>query len=402
MDRFSYCMPTHFEFGDDAELEVGRLVSRFSGTRALIVLGSGSAKRSGLYGRVRSSLDRALLDYVTLSGVSQASQRDLVYEGIDLARDEKVDFVLAIGGGSVIDVAKAIAAGVRYHGDVLDFFTGQAILDDALPIGCVLTTAASGSEASATATLPLGPGGQTVEAASNVLLPSFSVLNPALTATLPTYQVACNITETIAHLYGLYLADSQATGVSDRLIEGLMGAVIDGAPRAMDEQTDVRARADLMWAACMAHNNICMPGRVARPVSREISLRLSTATGQTLGACLAVMLPAVLQVVVSHDAGRMAQLARRIWGVAPTANDEADAKRGIDALRSFLLSLHMPSTCTELGVTREMLERAIEESGKIEPRAPFGGSQVIERLQDAEAAALVQSLAPISKAAAAA
>ena len=137
-------------------------------------------------------------------------------------------------------------------------------------------------------------------------------------------------------------------------------------------------------------------------MSREISLRLSTATGQTLGACLAVMLPAVLQVVISHDAGRMAQLARRIWGVAPTANDEADARRGIDALRSFLLSLHMPSTCTELGVTREMLERAIEESGKIEPRVPFGGSQVIERLQDAEAAALVQSLAPVSKAAAAA
>ncbi len=400
MDRFSYCMPTHFEFGDDAELEVGRLVSRFSGTKALIVLGSGSAKRSGLYGRVRSSLDRALLDYVTLSGVNQSSQRDLVYEGIDLARDEKVDFVLAIGGGSVIDVAKAIAAGVRYHGDVLDFFTGHAILDDALPIGCVLTTAASGSEASATATLPLGPGAQTVEATSNVLLPSFSVLNPTLTATLPTHQVACSITETLAHLYGLYLADSQATGVSDRLIEGLMGAVIDCAPCAMDEQTDVRARADLMWAACMAHNNICMPGRVARPVSREISLRLSTASGQTLGACLAVMLPAVLQVVVSHNADRMAQLARRIWDVVPTGSDEADARRGIDALRTFLLSLHMPSTCTELGVTREMLERAIEESGEAEPRATFGASQVIERLEDAEAVALVQSLAPVSRAAA--
>ncbi len=168
----------------------------------------------------------------------------------------------------------------------------------------------------------------------------------------------------------------------------------------MDEQTDVRARADLMWAACMAHNNICMPGRVARPVSREISLRLSTASGQTLGACLAVMLPAVLQVVVSHNADRMAQLARRIWDVVPTGSDEADAKRGIDALRTFLLSLHMPSTCMELGVTREMLERAIEESGEAEPRATFGASQVIERLEEAEAVALVQSLAPVSRAAA--
>ncbi len=402
MDRFSYCLPTHFEFGDDAELEVGRLVSRFSGTKVLIVLGSASARRSGLYARVCASLDRALLDRVTLSGVTPTSQRDLVYEGIDLARDEKVDFILAVGGGSVIDVAKAIAAGVRYRGDVLDFFTGQTILDDALPIGCVLTTAASGSEASATATLPLGPGNQTVEATSNVLLPSFSVLNPVLTETLPTYQVACNISETMAHLYGLYLADSQATGVSDRLIEGLMGAVVEETTRAMDEQTDVRARADLMWAACMAHNNVCMPGKTSRPVSREISLRLSTATGQTLGACLAVMLPAVLEVVVEHDADRMAQLARRVWGVAATGDDELDAKRGIEALRAYLASLHMPLTLADLGATREMLERAIEESDRDDVPATQSASQVIEKLSSGEAATLVKRLTASAEPAAAA
>ncbi len=209
MDRFSYCLPTHFEFGEDAELEVGRLVSRFSGTKALIVLGEGSARRSGLYARVRTSLDRALLEYAVLSGVQPASQLELVREGIDLARDERVDFILAIGGGSVIDVAKAIAAGVRYRGDVLDFFCGEAVLDDALPIGCVLTTAASGSEASATAMLQLEEGRGVAEATSNVLIPSFSVLNPALTETLPAYQVSCGICETLAYLFGLYLEDSQ-------------------------------------------------------------------------------------------------------------------------------------------------------------------------------------------------
>lgn len=399
MDRFSYCLPTHFEFGEDAELEVGRLVSRFSGTKALIVLGEGSARRSGLFARVRTSLDRALLEYAVLSGVQPASQLELVREGIDLARDERVDFILAIGGGSVIDVAKAIAAGVRYRGDVLDFFCGEAVLDDALPIGCVLTTAASGSEASATAMLQLEEGRGVAEATSNVLIPSFSVLNPALTETLPAYQVSCGICETLAYLFGLYLEDSQATGVSDRLIEGLMGAIVEETPLVLSDPADVQARADLMWASCMAHNNMCMPGRVPHPVSREIALVLSARLKKPLGSCLSVVLPPVLNLVMERDAARLARLGRRVWGLSSCGNELEDARAAIECLGNYLGALQLPRSLAELGATGKDLEDAVEGTGLVKEALETGNSQVIEHLTRGEAHSLLVALAGRSRAA---
>ena len=397
MDRFSYCLPTHFEFGEDAELEVGRLVSRFSGTKALIVLGEGSARRSGLFARVRTSLDRALLEYAVLSGVQPASQLELVREGIDLARDERVDFILAIGGGSVIDVAKAIAAGVRYRGDVLDFFCGEAVLDDALPIGCVLTTAASGSEASATAMLQLEEGRGVAEATSNVLIPSFSVLNPALTETLPAYQVSCGICETLAYLFGLYLEDSQATGVSDRLIEGLMGAIVEETPLVLSDPADVQARADLMWASCMAHNNMCMPGRVPHPVSREIALVLSARLKKPLGSCLSVVLPPVLNLAMERDAVRLARLGRRVWGLSSCGNELEDARAAIECLGNYLGALQLPRSLAELGATGKDLEDAVEGTGLVKEALEMGNSQVIEHLTRGEAHSLLVALAGRSR-----
>lgn len=397
MDRFSYCLPTHFEFGEDAELEVGRLVSRFSGTKALIVLGEGSARRSGLFARVRTSLDRALLEHAVLSGVQPASQLELVREGIDLARDERVDFILAIGGGSVIDVAKAIAAGVRYRGDVLDFFCGEAVLDDALPIGCVLTTAASGSEASATAMLQLEEGRGVAEATSNVLIPSFSVLNPALTETLPAYQVSCGICETLAYLFGLYLEDSQATGVSDRLIEGLMGAIVEETPLVLSDPADVQARADLMWASCMAHNNMCMPGRVPHPVSREIALVLSARLKKPLGSCLSVVLPPVLNLVIERDAARLARLGRRVWGLSSCGNELEDARAAIECLGNYLGALQLPRSLAELGATGKDLEDAVEGTGLGKEALETGNSQVIEHLTRGEAHSLLVALAGRSR-----
>lgn len=397
MDRFSYCLPTHFEFGEDVELEVGRLVSRFSGTKALIVLGEGSARRSGLFARVRTSLDRALLEYAVLSGVQPASQLELVREGIDLARDERVDFILAIGGGSVIDVAKAIAAGVRYRGDVLDFFCGEAVLDDALPIGCVLTTAASGSEASATAMLQLEEGRGVAEATSNVLIPSFSVFNPALTETLPAYQVSCGICETLAYLFGLYLEDSQATGVSDRLIEGLMGAIVEETPLVLSDPADVQARADLMWASCMAHNNMCMPGRVPHPVSREIALVLSARLKKPLGSCLSVVLPPVLNLVMERDAARLARLGRRVWGLSSCGNELEDARAAIECLGNYLGALQLPRSLAELGATEKDLEDAVEGTGLVKEALETGNSQVIEHLTRGKAHSLLVALAGRSR-----
>ena len=214
MEDFSYRLPTHFVFGRGCEREAGRLAAHYGGTKALVLFGGGSVERSGLLSRVLDSLDRALLDHVELKGVKPNPLLSTVYEGISLVRDERVDFILALGGGSVIDTAKAIAAGARYSGDVWDFYGGDRTPDRALPVGCVLTIAASGSEASPDSVITQDGSMLKRETSSSVLLPTFSILNPELTETLPAYQTACGITDMYSHLLERYVSRSSDVGVS--------------------------------------------------------------------------------------------------------------------------------------------------------------------------------------------
>ena len=358
MDNFTFFSPTYFVFGKDAENDTGKYVKRFGGTKVLIHYGGGSVVRSGLLDRVKTSLDAAGIEYVELGGVRPNPRSGLVYKGIDLCRKEGVDFVLAVGGGSAIDSAKAIAAGTIYDGDFWDYYEERMVIDNALPIGTVLTIAAAGSEGSPDSVITKEDGMFKRGATGEGLRPKFSILNPALTQTLPPYQTAAGITDIIAHLYERYLTNTSEVEVTDRMIEALMMTMIHEGPRVIEDPDNYEARANIMWAGMMAHNNSCGVGRTQDWASHDIEHELSALYDCAHGAGLAVTMPAVFTYVMDHDVTRFAQVAVRVWGCKMDFyHPEKTAKAGIEALRRFLISIGMPKHFDALGAKEEDIEK---------------------------------------------
>ena len=357
MENFNFYSPTFFAFGKDREQDCGALVKRFGGTKVLIHYGGGSVIRSGLLDRVKKSLTDASVSFIELGGVMPNPRSGLVYEGIDLCRKEGVDFILAVGGGSTIDSTKAIAAGTVYDGDFWDFYEGKYI-EEALPIGTVLTIAAAGSEGSPDSVITKEDGMLKRGATGDAIRPKFSVLNPALTQTLPAYQTACGITDIIAHLYERYLTNTKNVEVTDRLIEALILTMKNEGPKVIADPNDYEARANIMWAGMMAHNNAVGVGRSQDWTSHDIEHELSAQYDCAHGAGLAVTMPAVFTYNMNHDVMRFAQIAVRVWGCQMDFNHpERTAKEGIEALRSFLISIGMPKNFEELGAKEEDIEK---------------------------------------------
>ena len=353
MDNFNFYSPTFFAFGKEREKETGSYVKRFGGSKVLIVYGGGSVIRSGLLDRVKTSLEKESLEYILLGGVKPNPRSGLVYEGIKLCKKENVDFILAVGGGSAIDTSKAIAAGVVYDGDFWDFYCGKYI-ENALPIGTILTIAAAGSEGSPDSVITHEDGMLKRGASGDAIRPRFSILNPALTQTLPAYQTACGITDIMAHLYERYLTNTTEVEVTDRMIEALMTTLIHEGPRVIEDPNNYEARANIMWAGMMAHNNACGVGRSQDWNSHNIEHELSALYDCAHGAGLAVTMPAVFTYVCQHDVMRFAQAAVRVWGCQMDFfHPEVTAKAGIEALRSFLISIGMPKNFAELGAKEE-------------------------------------------------
>ena len=349
MENFTFYSPTFFVFGKDTEKEAGSYVRRFGGSKVLIHFGGKSAKSSGLLDRVEASLKVAGIPYVSLGGVRPNPRSGLVYEGIELCRKEKVDFILAVGGGSVIDSAKAIAAGAVYDGDFWDFYTGKPI-EKALPVGTVLTIAAAGSEGSPDSVITKEEGMFKRGASGNAIRPRFSILNPALTETLPPYQSAAGITDIMAHLYERYLTNTKEVEVTDRLIEALLLTMRHEGPRVIADPHNYEARANIMWAGMMAHNNSCGVGRTQDWNSHNVEHELSALYDCAHGAGLAVTMPAVFKYVMKHDVMRFAKVAVRVWGCQMDFDHpEVTALEGIEAFRSFLISIGMPRNFAELG-----------------------------------------------------
>ncbi len=353
MENFNFYSPTFFAFGKDRENEAGSFVKRFGGSKVLIHYGGGSVVKSGLLDRVKASLDTEGISYVLLGGVRPNPRSGLVYEGIELCKKEKIDFVLAVGGGSVIDSSKAIAAGTVYEGDFWDFYMGKRI-EEALPVGTILTIAAAGSEGSPDSVITKEEGMFKRGASGDAIRPKFSILNPALTQTLPPYQTAAGITDIIAHLHERYLTNSKEVEVTDRLIEGLLLTMIHEGPRVIADPNNYEARANIMWAGMMAHNNSCGVGRSQDWNSHNIEHELSALYDCAHGAGLAVTMPAVFKYVYKHDVNRFAKLAVRVWGCQMDFdNPEATALAGIAALENFLKGIGMPLNFEELGAKEE-------------------------------------------------
>ena len=349
MENFYFYSPTAFAFGKDTENEAGALVKKFGGTKVLIHYGGGSVIRSGLLDRVKASLEKEGIPFKELGGVKPNPRSGLVYEGIDLCRKENIDFILAVGGGSTIDSSKAIAAGVVYDGDFWDFYEGKRI-EEALPIGTVLTIAAAGSEGSPDSVITKEEGMLKRGASGDAIRPKFSILNPALTQTLPPYQSAAGITDIMAHLYERYLTNSKEVEVTDRLIEALLLTMKHEGPRVIENPDNYEARANIMWAGMMAHNNSCGVGRSQDWNSHTIEHELSALYDCAHGAGLAVTMPAVFRYVYKHDVTRFAKVAVRVWGCEMDyENPERTALEGIDALENFLYSIGMPGNLEDLG-----------------------------------------------------
>ncbi|MCR5824278.1 MAG: iron-containing alcohol dehydrogenase [Lachnospiraceae bacterium] len=360
MENFTFYSPTYFEFGKGSESKTGELVRRFGGSKVLIHYGGGSVVRSGLLDRVKKSLDAAGLGWVELGGVKPNPRSGLVYEGIDLCRKEKVDLVLAVGGGSTIDSAKAIAAGTLYDGDFWDFYTGREI-EKALPVGTILTIAAAGSEGSPDSVITKEEGMFKRGGHGDAIRPRFSILDPALTQTLPPYQTAAGITDIMAHLHERYLTNTKDVEVTDRLIEGLLLTMIHEGPRVIKDPNDYEARANIMWAGMLAHNNVAGVGRSQDWNSHNIEHELSALYDCAHGAGLAVTMPAVFKYVYRHDVMRFAKLAVRVWGCQMDFDHpEVTALAGIEALENFLRSIGMPLTFAELGAKEEDIPKLVE------------------------------------------
>ena len=360
MNNFIFYSPTCFVFGKDTESETGKMVKRFGGTKVLIHYGGGSVVRSGLLDRVKASLEAEQIPYLELGGVKPNPRSGLVYEGIELCRKENVDFILAVGGGSTIDSSKAIAAGTVYEGDFWDFYCGKYI-EHALPVGTVLTIAAAGSEGSPDSVITKEDGMYKRGATGDAIRPKFSILNPALTQTLPPYQTAAGITDIMAHLYERYLTNTTEVEVTDRLIEALMMTLVHEGPRVIADPNNYDARANIMWAGMMAHNNAVGVGRSQDWNSHDIEHELSALYDCAHGAGLAVVMPAVFTYVMNHDITRFAQVAVRVWGCKMDFyHPEVTAKAGIEALRSFLISLGMPKNFAEIGAKEEDIPQLVD------------------------------------------
>ena len=364
MNNFNFYSPTEFVFGRGRETDTGCYVKKYGGTKVLLHYGGGSAIRSGLLDRVKQSLDKEGVAYTELGGVKPNPRDTLVYQGIEICRQEKIDFILAVGGGSVIDSSKAIAMGVPYAGDFWDFYSGKASPQAALPVGTVLTIAAAGSEGSGNSVITKEDGLLKRGAGSDLIRPRFSVMNPELTCTLPAYQTACGATDIMAHVFERYFTNTTEVEITDRLCEAVLLTMIRETPRVITDPANYEARANIMWAGTVAHTNIVGVGREQDWNSHGIEHELSALYDCAHGAGLAVIMPAWMEYVLGHNPLRFAQAAVRIWGCQMDFEvPERTAREGVVRFRRFLRSIGMPLTFAELGAKPEDIPHLVESFG---------------------------------------
>jgi alcohol dehydrogenase YqhD (iron-dependent ADH family) len=352
MDNFTYYSPTLFEFGRGAEEKVGMMTYLTGATKVMIVYGRNYAKKNGLISRISNSLNTLGIEHVELGGVQPNPTDELVYEGIKLARAKKIDGLLAVGGGSVIDTAKAIAAGVPYKGDFWDFFSGKAQVEEALPVGVILTIPGSGSEGSGNCVITKTDGAVKLSLRTDsILKPRFAIMNPEMTSSLSAKQTAIGVVDMMVHIMERYFSITTRVEVTDRLAEGLLMALMTEAPKALADPSDYQARANIEWAGTLAHNGLVGCGRREDWVSHFMEHEISALYPDVAhGAGLAVVVPAWMSFMAHHKPSKVAQLGRRIFGV-DVRDDRSAAIETVASLRAYFTAvLRMPATFKALGI----------------------------------------------------
>ncbi|MBU3131187.1 iron-containing alcohol dehydrogenase [Clostridium gasigenes] len=362
MINFNFENYTKLIFGKDKELTVGQEVKKFS-NKILMHYGGGSIKNSGLYEKIVTSLKEANVEFIELSGVKPNPRLSLVREGIKLVRENKIDFILAVGGGSVIDSAKAISLGANYDGDVWDLFEkGRNFEGSCVPLGVVLTIPAAGSETSGGTVITNEDGGYKRSTGHRTMRPQFAIMNPELTYTLPDYQTACGACDMFAHILERYFTNVENVGLTDRLCEGAMKNIIENAKKVLENGNDYAARAEIMLSGTIAHNDSLSMGRIGDWASHDIEHELSGIYDIAHGAGLAIIFPAWMKYVYKHDINRFAQFANRVFDVEIDLKDlEGTALKGIEALKNFFKEIGLPVTLEDANISDDRLEEMAEK-----------------------------------------
>ena len=348
MESFVYHVPTEIRFGPGSEDGAAELVRKYGGRRVLVVYGGGSAVKSGLIGRLTAQLEAAGLTAVPFGGAQPNPRLAHALEGAALARAQDVDFILAVGGGSAIDTAKAVAHGTANPGvDLWDFWLGKAALTRTTPVGVVLTIPAAGSETSDSAVLTNGDAKRGLNSSFN--RPVFAILDPRLAATLPKFQVACGVTDILMHTLDRYFNPVSDNETTDALAEALLRTVLRNGPAALENPGNLHAMSELMWCGSLSHNGLTGLGGKKDFAVHQLGHALSAKYDVAHGASLSAVWPAWARYVAGSDGfRRFAQFARQVWAV-DEAGDEAAARLGIERQTAFFRSLGMPVSLPELG-----------------------------------------------------
>ena len=351
MMNFQYYAPTQVVFGKDTETQVGELIKAQNGTKVLVHYGTGSVIRTGLLDRVCASLNEAGIPYVSLGGAVPNPRLSLVYEGIELAKKEGVNFILAVGGGSAIDSAKAIALGMKYEGDVWDLYLKKSQAKAGTPLGVVLTIAATGSEMSDSTVITNEEGWLKRGLHSALIRPRFAVMNPELTYTLPEYQTMSGCVDIMMHTLERYFSHEMNTELTDYLAEGLLKTVMHAAKILLKDPKNYEARAEVLWAGSLSHNGLTGCGRTGDWACHQLEHELGGMFDVAHGAGLSAVWGSWARYVYHLDVARFAKFAVNVMGIPyDYADPEKTVLEGIEALENFFRSIRMPVSITELGV----------------------------------------------------
>lgn len=371
MENFEYQNSTRIIFGKDSDKNLGSQVKDYA-DKVLFLYGGGSIKKNGIHQRVTRSLKEAGITAVELPGVKPNPVLGLVEEGIDICRQENIEFILAVGGGSVIDSAKAIAAGKHYQNSVWDFFEGKAEPGEVLPVGVVLTIPAAGSESSDVTVITREEGLIKKGYHNEKLRPRFAILNPEFTYTLPPFQTAAGAADIMAHVMERYFTHTRNVDLTDRLCESTLKTVINNTPPALENPTDYNARAEIMWASTLAHNGLLGTGREEDWGSHKIGHELSALYGLTHGASLSIVFPAWLKYSYKQNIPLMAQFASRVFNIEIDFEDpEKTAVKGIDRLVEFFTSIGLPTSLQDAGIDNRRLEEMAKKCTAAGPKGSF-------------------------------
>ena len=361
MKGFIYYAPTEVVFGEDSEKQVASLVKKYGGKRVLVHYGGQSAKKSGLLDNIFGLLNEGGIEFFELGGVVPNPRLSKVREGIALCSEQKIDFILAVGGGSVIDSAKAIAYGVPYNGDVWDFYLGKATAETCLPVATVLTIPAAGSEMSESSVITNEDGDVKLGYSNNISRPKFAIMNPVRTYTLPPYQTAAGVTDMIMHTMERYFTHDDDMTLTDSMAEALMRTLKDSVMEVLKNPTDYRHRAQIMWGGSIAHNGLTGCGLSDDWATHQLEHELSGMFDATHGAGLAAIWPSWARYVYKENVSRFVRFAVNVMGVENDfTNPEATALKGIEAMEEFYHAIGMPINIHEL-IGREVTDKEIRE-----------------------------------------